>query len=170
MALKSFYLVKRSERLTEGKPTYYCRLRDEDGELLGWRSTGETAKTRAENWALDHLHAKDENESITFAQFALGWFTEDHAFVVARAARGSTLSPNYLEAQRIYLRRHILPAFGKKLIAKIKPAHVEAWLLSFKNPASANRYLSIASLQISEFIGCHSGCARCRSTPTGSQT
>ena len=100
MALKQFYVVKRKDRITNGKPTYYVRLRDESGELHAWRSTGETNRTRAENWALKKLSKPQENEKLTFEQFAKGWFTEEHAFVKGREARGSALSPNYLESQK----------------------------------------------------------------------
>ena len=31
--LKSYYLVKRRDRLTDGRPTYYLRVRDTDGQL-----------------------------------------------------------------------------------------------------------------------------------------
>jgi integrase len=150
MALKQFYVVKRKDRLTDGKPTYYVRLRDESGELKAWRSTGETAKTRAENWALRRINKKNENEHLTFTQFAAGWFTDDHPFVKGREARGSALSPNYLEAQRLYLKKHILPVFGRKLVSQIKPSQVENWLLSFSNPASANRYLSCLKVMLGE--------------------
>ena len=150
MALKQYYLVKRKDRLTNGKPTYYCRFRDESGEIKAGRSTGETAKTRAENWVLNRLHTENNDERVTFAQFAEGWFTAAHPFVKAREARGSALSPIYIEAQSIYLRKHILPTFGKKYIAKIKPSHVESWLLSFKNPSSANRYLSCLKVMLGE--------------------
>ena len=150
MALKQFYVVKRKDRLTDGKPTFYVRLRDESGELQTWRSTGETSRTRAENWALKRLNKRNENEKLTFKQFTQGWFIEDHPFVKGREARGSALSPNYLEAQRRYLKKHIIPTFGKKLITQIKPSHVENWLLSFPNPASANRYLSCLKVMLAE--------------------
>jgi hypothetical protein len=51
MAKKTFYLVKRKDALTDGKPTFYARFRSPDGELLPWRSTGEITRTKAEIWA-----------------------------------------------------------------------------------------------------------------------
>jgi len=51
MGVKQFYIIKRKDRLTNGKPTYYCRFREETGEVLPWQSIGEYSKTRAENCA-----------------------------------------------------------------------------------------------------------------------
>jgi hypothetical protein len=89
VALKQFYLVKRKDRLTNGKPTYYARLRVESGELKAWRSTAETSKTRAENWALAQLSEKEEDERLTLARFGKDWFTLDHPFVKGRGVRRS---------------------------------------------------------------------------------
>ena len=44
MAKKQFYLVKRKDKLTLGKATFYCRFRDAEGNLLAWRSTEQTAE------------------------------------------------------------------------------------------------------------------------------
>ena len=36
MARKQFYLIRRKDKLTNGKPTFYCRFRDIGGILLPW--------------------------------------------------------------------------------------------------------------------------------------
>jgi hypothetical protein len=43
MAKKRWYLVRRKDKRTNGKPTF-CRFTDESGNLLPWKSTRETTK------------------------------------------------------------------------------------------------------------------------------
>jgi len=47
---KPFYLYRRNR-------VYYCRFKLSDGQLSPAKSTGETAKGRAERWAIDYLSA-----------------------------------------------------------------------------------------------------------------
>jgi hypothetical protein len=72
-AKKRFYLIKRRNRRSEGKAIYYCRIRGSDGNLLPWKSTGQTTKSAAENWALDHLHEiASVRKTLTFKEYAEG--------------------------------------------------------------------------------------------------
>ena len=72
-AKKRFYLIKRRNRRSEAKAIYYCRIRGSDGNLLPWKSTGQTTKSAAENWALDHLHEiASVRKTLTFKEYAEG--------------------------------------------------------------------------------------------------
>lgn len=151
MSQKTFYLIKRSERLTNGKPTYYARLRNETGELMAWRSTGETNKGRAEAWALKRLDATTTDERITFTRFAEGWWTDGHPHVKGRRARGVSLSPGYLDVQRGYLANHVLPYFGDKKLVKIRAGHIDEWMLALAlSPTTVNHCLTVVKAMFRE--------------------
>jgi len=136
MSNKPFYIVKRSDRLTNGKPTYYVRFRDEAGNLLPWRSTGETAKVRAELWALEQFKQGNERKkpSFTFGQYAENWWIwEKCDYIQRKIARGRHMSHGYADARRTYLVRHILPTFGKIQLTAVTPIMIEKWLMELKD-------------------------------------
>jgi hypothetical protein len=138
MAARDYYLIKRRERLTDGKPTWYCRFRALEGNLLPWRSTGLTAKTAAES----------------FERYAEEWWTEGHSYVQGRLARGSKLTATYLVVMRGHLQNHLLPSFKDKYIAQITPRQVEEWVLSLRrrklSPSTINHALRCLKIMLKE--------------------
>ena len=103
MARKLFYLVARREARIQGKPIYYCRFRNTDGDLLPWRSTGETSRTRAELWALARLGQDTKRrENITLEAFVIGFWSLNGAFARARSDHGFSLRNGYLEIAEGY--------------------------------------------------------------------
>jgi len=111
-AKKRFYLIKRRNRHQEGKAIYYCRVRGSDGNLLPWKSTGQTSKTAAENWAVEHLAvASVVKETLTLKDYAEGWWMQGSEYLARQAARGTPISPSYAAVARSYLSRHILRVF-----------------------------------------------------------
>ena len=129
---KPYYLVRRRDRLTQGKPTYYCRFRDLDGSLLAWRSTGATSKTAAERWAIEQIRggAIAQRSDLTLSIYTRGWWVDSHAWVRARRARGVRLSPTYLQVMEGYTRNHVMPVLGEKRLSDLTPHRIEQWLLS----------------------------------------
>jgi len=132
VAKKRFYLVKRSDRLTEGKPTFYVRFRSEEGEFLPWRSTGKTTKTLAENWALQRLGQLPTKESLTFGAYAADWWTESCAYCEGRVARGVPITAGYRRVRRLWLDKYVLPRFKAVLLTKLSARMVEEWLLKLR--------------------------------------
>jgi len=132
VAKKRFYLVKRSDRLTEGKPTFYVRFRSEEGEFLPWRSTGKTTKTLAENWALQRLGQLPTKESLTFGAYAADWWTESCAYCEGRVARGVPITAGYRRVRRLWLDKYVLPRFKDVLLTKLSARMVEEWLLKLR--------------------------------------
>ena len=153
-AKKRFYLIKRRNRRSEGKAIYYCRIRGSDGNLLPWKSTGQTTKSAAENWAIDHLNQVAlVKESLTFKQYADGWWMPDHQYLARKAARGSPVAPSYADVARSYLSRHILPRFGLQHLDGITAHSIDVWTMSLKDqltPATANRCLAILRVMLRE--------------------
>ena len=141
LARERFYLIKRRNRRSGGKAIYYCRFCTQEGELLSWKSTGQTTKTAAENWAIDHLsQVATVKETLTFRQYADGWWTPEHQYLVRKAARGTPISPSYAAVARSYLSRHILPRFGSERLDKITPQGIETWTMNLKEQISPGSY------------------------------
>ena len=153
-AKKRFYLIKRRNRRSEGKAIYYCRIRGSDGNLLPWKSTGQTTKSAVENWALDHLdEIASVRKTLTFKEYAEGWWMPDCQYLVRKAARGSPVAPSYADVARSYLSRHILPRFGSEHLGSITSHSIDAWAMSLKDqlsPATANRCLAILRVMLRE--------------------
>ncbi len=157
MAKKAFYLVKRGDRITEGKPTYYARFRTDDGTLLPWQSTGETVKTRAELWALKRIKSGvvGAGDRQTFGRFAEGWWKPEHPYVRGRLARGRRLVPTYLVVMQGYLKNHVLPYFRDRRLGAISPRQIEDWLLKLRgegklSAASINHALRCLKIMLRE--------------------
>jgi hypothetical protein len=136
-AKKKFYLVKRRNRRAGGKAIYYCRFRSPSGDLLPWKSTGQTSKTDAENWAIDHFNDVASFRAIlTFKEYAVGWWMPDCQYLIRKAARGSPVAPSYADVARSYLTRHILPRFGSEHLGGITAHSIDAWAMSLKDQLS----------------------------------
>ena len=138
MARKQFYLIKRKDKLTKngkGKrsPTFYCRFRDEDGNLRPWQSTGETAKTRAEIWALAKIQkAKDATPggNVTLEAFAVDFFVAGRcSWLKRQEAKGRTVSAPWAKTKRQMLVNHVFPALGKTRLDRLTRPMIERWLV-----------------------------------------
>lgn len=147
MARKAFYLVRRNDRLAGGKPVYYCRFRDAEGNLLPWVSTGQTNKTRAELWAIGRLGRDQERrENITLKDFAKDFWNPQGTFAQGRAAHGFTLSRGYLEIAESYTQNHLIPAWGACRLRELTPGKIDAWIVRLRRegalaPATVNKLL-----------------------------
>lgn len=147
MARKPYYLITRKEVRIKGKPVFYCRFRNDDGELLPWRSTGETAKTRADLWALRQLAEKKElRETTTLEAFIEGFWKPAGSFAMGRAAHGFSLSNGYLEIAEGYTRNHLVPAWGTWRLRDLTPGKIDAWIVRLRKagdlaPATVNKLL-----------------------------
>ena len=138
MAKKSFYLVKRKDKLTKNeagklKPTYYCRFRDEDGNLRSWKSTGETTKTRAEIWAQAEIQKAKEatpGGNVTLEAFAVDFYVSGRcSWLKRQEAKGRTLSAPWANAKRQMLVNHVFPALGKTRLDRLTRPMIERWLV-----------------------------------------
>lgn len=82
---------------------------------------GYAIKTRraidAEHWDAGD---DDDPDTTTFGEYAEAW-------VACRTVSGRPLKPRTREHYAKLLADHILPTFGRRPVAAIKPAHVRAW-------------------------------------------
>jgi integrase len=134
MAKKPFYLIKRRDKLTNGKATYYCRFRDVEGSLLAWRSTGETTKTRAEIWAneaIQQTKSRLPGDDLTLSAFAAEFFVEGRcSWLKRQEAKGRTLSASWARAKRQMLVNHVFPALGNTRLPHLTRPMIERWLVA----------------------------------------
>lgn len=127
---KQFYLIRRKDKLTKGKPTFYCRFRSVDGELLPWQSSGETARTRAENWAIAKLAEQkvEPSPALTLEIFADGFFRWGSPWIKRQDKKGRAFGKAQAKNRQNHLDRYILPRFGQTTLAEISKPSVEDWL------------------------------------------
>ena len=127
---------------------YYVRFRDGDGKRHAV-TTKQRKKTVAERVALRLYteHRLSAEGNITFLEYSKNWWIYDSCeYVKYRNRKNRILSPTYVDVNRIYLQKHILPYFGKIKLSKIKREKIEKWhneLIDKKNlsPTTANHFL-----------------------------
>ena len=127
---KQFYLIRRKDKLTKGKPTFYCRFRSVDGELLPWQSTGETVRTRGENWAIAKLEEQkvEASPALTLETFAAGFFRWGSPWIKRQDKMGRAFGKAQAKNRQNHLDRYILPRFGQTVLARISKPSIEDWL------------------------------------------
>ncbi len=127
---------------------YYVRFRNEDGKRQSL-STRQRKKTLAERVALQMYteHMLSTKGNITFLEYSKNWWIYDSCkYVEYRNRKNRILSQTYVDVNRIYLQKHILPYFGKMKLKKIKREKIEEWhneLIERENlsPTTANHCL-----------------------------
>jgi len=145
MSYKPYNLYKR-KTTKKGQFIYYCQVRDDTGNRMTARSTGQTSKPAAEAWAIEQLRQGliTTKKNITFGQYAADWWVWDRCrYIKGRLARGARISQDYVDGMRIYLRKHILPYFDSTKLQNITADQVENWLLGLREkPSSSGTPLS----------------------------
>jgi len=134
MTHKPYNIYKRLTT-NKGKFIYYVQFYDEAGNRMTARSSGQTNKGAAENWAIELLRKGIilSEKNITFVQYAQDWWIwEKCQYVKGRLTRGASLSRAYVDTMRSYLIKHILPTFGGKKLNKITTKMIESWLMDLR--------------------------------------
>ena len=122
MAHKPFHIYKRPTT-KPGKSIYYVQFYDDAGHRMTARSTGQTTKSAAEQWAYTQLKAGviPTDRNISFGKFTEDFWTWDKcSYVKSRRKRGANISRGYVDDMRTLLELHILPFFHDKKLQKIK--------------------------------------------------
>jgi integrase len=120
---------------------YYCRGYDENGNRTSGKSTGQTTKTAAKEWAKKHfdngeLSVKNE---MRFRDYAEDWWKWDKClYVKTRRAKGR-IGIEHVDVCRSYLDNHIMPYFGKLKLSKISPGTIDTWLLKLDEEGKITR-------------------------------
>jgi integrase len=131
MAHSHFNLHKRHTK--GGKLIYYVQFYDEEGNRLTARSSGQSSKAAAKNWAEEQWKQGNiySHKDITLDQYVERknfWIWDECEYLKRRLARGR-VSPGYADAMRTYTVLHVLPHFGNKSLRKINETMVDNWFI-----------------------------------------
>ena len=130
---KPYSLFKRGK-------VWYCQFRLPDGSRSVPKTTGETAKGRAESWAIDYLQTGHgqivKKEKITLEEFSKGFFSWDGAWAMDKRVRGMRISRRHCLEREDLLHNHILPFFGARRLTAIDRALIK----EFRNAMFEKNY------------------------------
>jgi integrase len=148
---EQYTLIKRN--LKSGKPVYYYRTYDENGNRTTAKSTGQSTKTAARTYCNELLKSGKllNSTDITFADYSMDWWIyEKCPYIRSRIERKGSFSHTHADISRMNLEKHILPVFEKFKLNKISSDQIETWLLSFKEKGLSNTTANhnLATLQI----------------------
>lgn len=133
---KPYTLFKRANGI------YYARFRLADGTRTAGMSTGETAKARAERWAVEYLQKVDgriiKRTNATLADYAKGFFDFNGEWATNKKVEGRRISERHCLDRQDIMRLHVLPALGKFNLDEIDK-HV---LKKFRNDLHAKGFSS----------------------------
>jgi len=93
------------------------------------KSTGETAKSRAETWAINYLQAGNgqivQKENITFEIFSKNFFKWENPWATDKRVRGLRIAPYHCLQREDLLNNHINPSIGKMKLTAIDRAVIK---------------------------------------------
>lgn len=124
MTGKPYSLYKR-----KSNGIYYAQFKLVDGTWSIAKSTGETAKGRAEKWAIDYLNTGNGNivqkENITFDDFSKDFFKWENSWATDKRVRGLRIAPYHCLQREDLLKNHINPSIGKMKLTAIDRAVIK---------------------------------------------
>ncbi|HPB83726.1 MAG TPA: site-specific integrase, partial [Spirochaetota bacterium] len=119
MAGKPYSLLKR-----KNAKYYYVRFRKQDGNWTNAVSTRETAKPRAEAFAIEYLRKSDgyiiDKTITTFRQFSKNFFSWGGEWALDKQAIGKRLSERQCMEKQRQTEMFLVPEFGEKKLFDIK--------------------------------------------------
>ena len=148
------------ERKRERKPSlWYARFRGENGRMGSPMCTDQPDRASALQWANDYLidhgtPAARKPKPKSFAEWAGPWWRfESCPYVKYRQTRGFSISRVYVESRRYYLEHYLIPEFGDRLMAELKPWMFRDYSIRLKEegrlaPASINKILSTMRIMV----------------------
>jgi integrase len=143
---KSFTLHLRPRK--SGRPVYYVQFRDDKGNRLNAKSSGQTSTGAAIRWAEAHMqHITASTKSIKFQDFANGFFDWDSDYAVNRRSTNKRFSERQSMELNALLVNRIIPKIGdlpldevsKDIIVRLRNDFYRDGL----SPSTINRILSI---------------------------
>ena len=146
---KKFNLWRRKDR----SGIYYVRFQHSPGK---WYSSGTTEKCEAEEWAYLNQEPglKPAPEKVTFRLFAEGFFTSDsQGWVLRQEHRGRSFKAKTLQDYQRYLRLHLLPPFGPRILSSLTGREIDDHLLSLScSPATKNKAIHTLRIVLQEAV------------------
>jgi integrase len=162
----SYYLRQRPERGNVWYVSWY-----KDRKQTSWRTSGETDRTKAEEWAkaneptVESERTRAEtratgrkppapepvSKNVSFKDFAHEWFQPKHEWVRRQQMRGRVLAPTYLDQCRGTLKNHVLPRWADCKLKDITTPQLDDWLFALREryaSETVNHVLSVTRLML----------------------
>ena len=121
---KQYAVFKR-----KGAKFFYVQFKKSDGTWTNAISTKETAKGRADQFAVDYLLKNEgrivNTKAITFEQFSKNFFSWTGEWATDKKSRGLRISENHCMQRTDLLKNHINPAIGKLKLSDINRAVIK---------------------------------------------
>lgn len=117
---------------------YYARFRMPDNTWSTAKSSGETAKGRAESWAINYIRSGQivVKENVTFAEYSKDFFSFNGRWATDRKATGKRIGPRHCEERDLILRKHLIPTFGNRKLTDISRGMIK----DFRNDLFQREY------------------------------
>jgi integrase len=133
---KPYQLLRRKAK--SSKYVYYVSFHLPDGSLTSPRSSGQTSKGAAENWAIEQINqgkipaqnlAGNKREELV--AFLLDFWDYDNSkYVRGRIARGGTISRAHCKNMGYMITKFVKPTFEGRSIRSLTPEDFEEWMAS----------------------------------------
>jgi len=122
-------LFSLHKRIKKNKSIYYCQFKLPDDSWSTAKSTGQTSKVKAENWAIDYLRAGKiiKSENTTLEEFAVDFFSWDGEWAIDKKATGKRISERQCINKQRQTELYLLPALGKYKLTKIDRAAIKTF-------------------------------------------
>jgi len=118
MAGFSFYTRKRKN----GKPIYYVQFKQPDGSYSTAKSTGQTAKRKAIEWAENYLKLNGtplKGGNTIFREYSVGFYDWEGEWATNKRIEGRRIGERHCRDRGRLLKLHIWPVFGQIKLADI---------------------------------------------------
>lgn len=117
-------------KLKSGKTVYYYRTYSPDGERTVAHSTGQTSKTKARLFCMELLEKGElcNGTGKTFASFATHFYDDGSEWMIDKIQSNGNkncLSENSLKLYRHFLKKLLLPYFGKIKLQDLRTEHIK---------------------------------------------
>ncbi len=119
MAGFSFHTRKTRKN---GKPVYYVQFKQPDGTYSTAKSTGQTSKRKAVEWAENHLVKKGvplKGGNTPFREYSEGFFDWEGEWAINKRIEGRRIGERHCRDRGRLLELHIWPVFGHIKLADI---------------------------------------------------
>lgn len=145
-----------------GKIIWYYRTYDEYGKRTSGKSTGQINNSSARHYVTELIKkgALTTKGNITFSKFSEDWWIWDKCqYTKSRLARGRSITPGYVDINRCYLERHILPFFGNIRLSNINTRMIENWVMKLRedkernlSPTTINHCLTTLKIMLKQAV------------------
>jgi integrase len=123
--------------MSNGKPyslfkrgrVFYASFKLPNGKWSTAKSTGETARSRAERWAHNYCNAGQivVKENVSFEKYSRDFFSWEGAWAIDKRARGLRVSRRQCYNLTYLLTNHLSPTFGKYMLTEINRAIIKEY-------------------------------------------